>query len=111
MREPKKPYESHDSLVAEIAELKASFSQQRLDNLVAEINSLQHQIKTLRVRNEKDVEEIDGLKGLGDFEQLGEFYDVTNKDDLIRIQAKHVERLQAKTPKPVDQFQRTPREG
>ena len=61
MSKERPPYESHDILVAQIAELKASFSQQRLDNLVDEINSLQHQIKTLRVRNEKDVEEIERL--------------------------------------------------
>ena len=46
-----------------------------------------------------------------EFDSLNKFYDVTNNNDLIRKQAKHIERLQAKVPKVPNQFQRTPREG
>ncbi len=82
MSKERPPYDSHDSLVAEVATLKASFSQQRLDNLVDEINSLQHQIKTLRVRNEKDVEEIERLNNLA-----------KHFSDTITAQAEEIEAL------------------
>ena len=46
-----------------------------------------------------------------EFQQLAMFYGVDSLEELVRIQAHHVERLQKKLPPIPDQFPRTPREG
>lgn len=46
-----------------------------------------------------------------EFQDLAKFYDVDSLEALVRIQAEHIERLQAKLPPTRDAFPRTPREG
>ena len=50
---------THEALVAEIADLKASFSSQRLSLLIETITDLEHQIKVLSERHNDDVEKIE----------------------------------------------------
>ena len=52
---------THEALVAEIADLKASFSSQRLNMLIETITDLEHQIKVLSERHNDDVEKIERI--------------------------------------------------
>jgi len=58
----KPPYVTHDTLTEEIADLKASFSSQRLNMLIETITGLEHQIKVLSERHNDDVEKIKRLE-------------------------------------------------
>ena len=58
----KPAYKTHDALVAEIADLKASFSAMRLNTLMDAIKDLEHQIKVLSERHNDDVDEINALR-------------------------------------------------
>jgi len=73
MRKPKPPYKTHENLVDEILLLKVSHSALRLNMLMESIKDMEHQIKVLSERHNKDVEtmrtfatelagEVDSLK-------------------------------------------------
>ena len=97
-----------------LAEQVTDEQREMIDKLAKSISKLCHTVITRRLGQFFEVigEELQKERAVSpEIAQLMKFYSVETMEDLVAIQARHVERLQAKLPPPRDEFPRVPREG